>query len=72
MKANISNNGSLFKAHKSYTPEEVFAAGGTTAFGLKMNKNNEALIKALENAPTPEPFTQEEWDDLMVQLEKDK
>jgi len=38
MKSNISTNEGLFKTHKSYTPEEIFAAGGATAFGLKMGK----------------------------------
>ena len=51
MKSNVSANKSSFKTHKSHTPEEVFAAGGTTAFGLKMGKNNETLIKALESLP---------------------
>jgi hypothetical protein len=72
MKSNISANEGLFKTHKSYTPEEVLAAGGTTAFGRKRNKNNLTLIKVLQNAPKPEPFTEEEWTDLMSDLEKDK
>ncbi len=71
MKSNVSANKSLFKTHKSHTPEEVFAAGGATAFGIKTGKNNETLIKALESLPKPEPFTKEEWDDLMADLEKD-
>ncbi len=72
MKSNISADKGLFKTHKSYTPEEVFAAGGATAFGIKMGKNNETLIKEMESLPKPEPFTKEEWDDLMADLEKDK
>lgn len=28
-----------FKNIRSHSPEDVFAAGGTTAFGLKMRKN---------------------------------
>ena len=72
MKSNISKKEGLFKTHKSYTPEEVLAAGGTTAFALKMGKTNEALIKALENAAPIEPFTDEEWADLLIQLGKDK
>jgi hypothetical protein len=71
MKSNISNKG-LFKTHQSYTPEEVFAAGGTTAFALKNGKTNEKLIQALKNAPPIEPFTQEEWDSLMTQVGNDK
>ena len=62
----------VFKTHQSYSPEEVFDAGGTTAFALKHGKTAEALIKALENAPKPEPFTDQEWDDLLSDLEKDK
>jgi hypothetical protein len=72
MKPNISTNEGLFKTHRSYTPEEIFSAGGTTAFGLKMGKNNASMIKALENAAPIEPFTQEEWDDLLAELKKDK
>lgn len=72
MKQDISTNKGLFKTHKSYSPEEILAAGGTTAFALKMGKTNEALIKALENAAPIEPFTDEEWADLMDQLAKDK
>jgi len=72
MKTDISENKGLFKTHKSYTPEEVFAAGGATAFGRRSGKNNETLIKALESVPKPEPFTEEEWADLMEQVAKDK
>lgn len=72
MKSNISANKSLFRTHKSYSPEEVLAAGGTTAFGLKTGCDNETLIKALENAPKPEPFTDEEWAQLMDDLANDK
>jgi len=72
MKSNISANDGLFKIHRSYTPEEVLAAGGTTAFALKTGKTNEELIKVLENCPPVEPFSKEEWDRMMIQLEKDK
>jgi hypothetical protein len=54
------------------TVEEVFAAGGATEFGLKSGKNNETLIKALENSPKGEPFTEEEWASLMEQMANDK
>lgn len=73
MKSNTKDKDEYtFRTHKSYSPEEIFAAGGTTAFALKHGKTNEALIKALENAPPIEPFTDEEWADLMDQLAKDK
>jgi hypothetical protein len=60
------------RTHITVSPEEIFAAGGTTAFGIKSGKNNETLIRALENSPKPEPFTKEEWDDLLNQLANDK
>jgi len=72
MKESISENMGLIKTHRSYSPEEVFAAGGTTAFALKHGKTREALIKALQDAQPIEPFTQEEWVDSMAQLAKDK
>jgi hypothetical protein len=72
MKANISANHRGFKAHQSFSPEEVLAAGGVTAFGIKTGKNNEELIKGLETLPSVEPFSKEEWDDLISELEKDK
>ena len=72
MKPGISKNEGLFKTPRSYTPEEIFAAGGTTAFGRKRQKENESIIKELQKAQPIEPFTDEEWDDLMKQLEKDK
>lgn len=71
MKTNLTNK-NVRRTHKSFTPEEVIAAGGTTAFGIKSGKNNETLIKALENSPQPEPFTEEEWDDLLKQMANDK
>jgi len=37
----------------------VLAAGGTTAFALKLGKTREALIKALQDAHPMEPFTEE-------------
>ena len=72
MKQDTSSKEGLFKTHRSYSPEEIFAAGGTTAFGRKRQKDNESLIKALENAQPIEPFTDEEWNDLMEQVKKDK
>ncbi len=72
MKTDISKSDGSFRTHKSISPEEILAAGGATAFGRRSGKNNETLIKALENLPKPEPFTEEEWTDLMADLEKDK
>ncbi len=71
MKANTSNP-ILFKTNKSYSVEEVLAAGGTTAFSHKQNKDTDKLVKALQEASPVEPFSQEEWDNLSKQLENDK
>jgi hypothetical protein len=60
------------KIIKSYSPEEILAAGGTTAFSIKMGKDMDSLIAALENAEKPEPFTEAEWADLMADLARDK
>jgi len=72
MKEKISTPDRFFKTHRSYSPEEILAAGGTTAFGRKREKENQESLKALENGIPVEPFTDEEWDDLMNQLKKDK
>ena len=71
MKPAIKIDTQGFKPVKSYSVEEIFAAGGTTAFAIKMGNTPEAMIKALENAPK-EPATIEELQDLMAQLARDK
>jgi hypothetical protein len=72
MKPEISDNERLWKTHKSYTPEEVLAAGGTTAFAQKRTKETEAAIEALKNAPPIEPFSDDEWAKLMDEVARDK
>ncbi|WP_221394512.1 hypothetical protein [Dyadobacter sp. NIV53] len=73
MKADISSGSiRLSETQRSYSPDEILAAGGATAFGRKSGKNNQTLIHALENAAPIEPFTEEEWNDLLAQLERDK
>ena len=69
---NISANEGSFKSHKAYSPQEILAAGGTTAFGRKTGKNNESIIKAIEKLPAIEPFSNDEWNDLLEQLSNDK
>jgi len=61
-----------FRTHSTVSPEEILAAGGPTAFGIKTGKNREELKTALRNAPKPEPFTDEEWNSLLIQLQNDK
>jgi hypothetical protein len=62
-----------FKTHESYSPEEIIAAGGTTAFAHKIGKTYENMIAKLKETPLPiVDFTDEEWDIMMEQLKNDK
>lgn len=61
-----------FRTHRSYSPEEIWAAGGTTAFGRKMGQSNERMIEALKKVPEVEPFTDEEWEETLRILREDK
>jgi hypothetical protein len=75
MKADIklpNTSSSIFRTHKSYSAEEILAAGGADAFGEKLGKSNEKLIKALQEGPAIEPFSEEEWADLLRQLDATK
>ena len=72
MKPDHITNKGVFRTHTTVSPEEIIAAGGTTAFGLKTGKSNETLKKALKKSPKPEPFTEEEWASLMQQMANDK
>lgn len=62
----------LFRTHQTFSPEEVLAAGGATAFGRKSGKDNAKLIEALKNAPEAEPFTEDEWNETLKQLKDTK
>jgi hypothetical protein len=58
---------------KSYSVEEILAAGGPAAFAERQGKDVATLIKALEDTQKPEPFfTDEEWDEIMDDLAKNK
>jgi hypothetical protein len=61
-----------FRTHESYSPEEVFAAGGTTAFAIKKGKTAHNFLEGLNEIPEIEKFSDEEWTDLMEQLKNDK
>lgn len=72
MKPGKISNTQAFRIHAAFSPEEILAAGGATAFGLKTGKNNQAIVSALENTVNAEPFTKEEWNSLIAQLDRDK
>ena len=61
----------IFKTHESYSPEEIFAAGGTTAFAIQKGKTGKALRESVKNAPEAD-FSDEDWDDLLEQLKNTK
>jgi hypothetical protein len=62
-----------FKTHESYSPEEILAAGGTTAFAHKIGKTYQKMIEGIKNAPKFDvEFSDEEWDLMMEQLKNDK
>ena len=61
-----------FKTHKSYSPEEIWAAGGTTAFGRKMRQSNERMAEIFKKVPQVEPFTDKEWEETLRILKEDK
>jgi hypothetical protein len=61
-----------FKNIKTYSVEEILAAGGPTAFATKMGKDRDSVIKALENTGPFEPFTEKEWKEITKILAKEK
>ena len=60
-----------FKTRNYYSPEEVIAAGGTTAFAHKIGKTGKAFRDSIKNAPVAD-FTDEEWDIIQEQLKNDR
>ncbi len=61
-----------FRSHKSHSPEEVWAAGGTTAFGNKNGQSNENMSEIFREVPEVEPFTEEEWASTLQSLKENK
>ncbi len=49
-----------FSKFKSYSVEEIMAAGGTTAFANKLGKHPQHLVDALKNLPIDAFLTEEE------------
>ena len=73
MKAKVNSpTGGLFRTHQTVSPEEILAAGGTTAFGRKSGKDNSKLIEGLKKSPEAEPFTEDEWNETLKQLRDNK
>lgn len=72
VKLNDISKKSAFRDRKSYSPEDIWAAGGTSAFGKKTGQSNAKVIEALKSVPEIEPFTEEEWKETVKHLADNK
>ncbi|MFI5139124.1 MAG: hypothetical protein ACHQIM_14975 [Sphingobacteriales bacterium] len=57
---------------KSYSIDEILAAGGTTAFADKMGKNPQNIVKRLEKLPKDAFLTDEEVETALKMLKESK
>jgi hypothetical protein len=57
---------------KSYSVDEIMAAGGPTAFANKLGKNPENIIKRLEKLPKDAFLTDEEVEIALKMLKESK
>ena len=62
----------LFSEFKSYSVEEIIAAGGTTAFANKLGKHPERLVEKLKNLPPDAFLTEEEVECALRMLKESK
>jgi hypothetical protein len=62
----------LFPNLKSYSVNEILAAGGTTAFAEKIGKNPEDLVNRLKRLPKEAFLTNEEVEEALKMLKEDK
>ena len=73
MKVDISKlDQGQFKTHKTVSVKEIMDAGGPDKFGNDGKSTNEAIIKSFQTSPPFEPFTDDEWADLLIQMANDK
>lgn len=61
-----------FSKLKSYSVDEILAAGGTTAFSEKIGKSGEGLLAALKKIPKEDFLTEEEFQEAMKTLNESK
>ena len=61
-----------FKRYKSYSVDEILAAGATTAFANKLGKNPENITKGLADLPEDAFLTEEEFQAAMATLNASK
>ena len=63
---------SSFSRHKSYAIDEIIAAGGTTAFAIKMGKNFHAIDDRLQSLAEDAFLTKEEANKALQVLDESK
>ena len=61
-----------FPRFKSYSVDEVLAAGGTTAFAKKLGKDSSKIIEDLKKLPKDAFLTDEEFEAAMETLRRGK
>lgn len=61
-----------FCRHKSYSIDEIMAAGGTTAFAAKMGKNFQAIDNRLKKLPKDTFLTKDEANEALKILKESK
>jgi hypothetical protein len=62
----------LFPKLKSYSVDEILAAGGTTAFANKMGKSAQSLLDYLKGIPKEDFLTEEEYLSALKTLNQSK
>lgn len=70
IKADLSQQ--LFPNLKSYSVDEILAAGGTTAFANKMGKDSSKLYERLSKMPKEDFLTDQEVADALRILNEGK
>jgi hypothetical protein len=68
----IGDSPSLFPKLKSYSVDEILAAGGTTAFANKMGKSAQSLLDYLKEIPKEDFLTEEEYLSALKTLNQSK
>jgi hypothetical protein len=61
-----------FRTHKSYSVEEILAAGGTSAFARKIGVSGKKQMEALANIDAEDFLTDEEMEAALKILRDEK
>ena len=61
-----------FRTHKSYSVEEILAAGGTSAFARKMGLSGKKQMEAIAKIDADDFLTDEEMEEALKILRENK